>query len=143
MRIDLIWDRVDKNGPGGCWQWTGYLHGGYGRYGRGPGTRLAHRIIYEHLVGPVPKGLDLDHLCRNRGCVNPEHLEPVTHRENVMRGEGIAAQGARQTHCINGHEYTPENTDYQKNGTARRCKECHRIANREWWRANRGRKSGD
>lgn len=78
-----LWSLVDKDGPGGCWLWTGSQDGkGYGKTGRG----RIHRIVYEELVGPIPDGLQLDHLCRVRNCVNPAHLEPVTGRENVRRG---------------------------------------------------------
>lgn len=82
-----FWDRVDKDGPGGCWIWTGSVEGkGYGHPTIAGKKHPAHRLAYELLVGPVPEGLHLDHLCRVRRCVNPEHLEPVTSRENSLRG---------------------------------------------------------
>ena len=114
---------------GGCWVYTGGLtcHG-YGRVGIGSltdGTRrgaLAHRVLYEIRVGPVPAGWDLDHLCRKPACVNPEHLEPVTHRENVMRGRSPIARNPEKTHCPHGHEYAGRNLGYD-NG-ARICRTC-------------------
>ena len=109
-----------------CRVWEGRLNrDGYGRIG----NRAAHRVIYEETVGPVPPGMELDHLCRVRACVNPEHLEPVTHKENMARSEP-----AQRTHCPKGHEYTAENTYLQpRTGTLMRsCKECRRATNRRW-----------
>lgn len=90
----------------------------------------AHRAFYEHFRGPIPEGLTIDHLCRVRRCVNPDHLEPVTRGENSLRGEGPAAQNARKTHCPRGHEYTPENTRVTPQGT-RACRACARERRRE------------
>jgi hypothetical protein len=118
---------VDKTQD--CWNWTGALDNGYGRFQGGPrGSKVhrAHRLAYELLVGPIPEGLVLDHLCRNRRCVNPDHLEPVTNRINVLRGEGWAASRARQTHCIHGHEFTPANTYVDPKRGTRGCRECRR-----------------
>lgn len=122
----------------GCWLWQGTINeAGYGlitsggKYGR---NLRAHRIAYETLVGPIPDCLTLDHLCRVRHCVNPDHLEPVTLRENVLRGEGSSAQYARRTHCPNGHEYNAVNTRYRANGV-RDCRICDRIR----WRTLRTR----
>ena len=119
---DRFFSHVDMTGD--CWQWTGSLAtGGYGTIvaeapSRGKLLR-AHRVAYELMVGPIPEGLDLDHLCRNRGCVRPSHLEPVTRRENLSRGLG----GALKTHCAQGHEYTEENT-YRRPGGTRDCRTC-------------------
>mgnify|MGYP001562260252 FL=1 len=119
----------------GCWEWTGaFRRNGYGRYGGQPSV-LAHRAVYEALVGPIPEGMQLDHLCKNRSCVNPAHLEPVTPKENILRGAGFAAQNAQMTHCIHGHEFTEANTYIRANG-ARTCRTCMREIH---WPAHRAR----
>ncbi|MFJ4777405.1 HNH endonuclease signature motif containing protein [Streptomyces sp. NPDC088762] len=83
--------------------------------------RYTHRIMYEQAKGPIPEGLQIDHLCRNRACANPEHLEAVTQKENILRGTGPSAQQARQTHCLNGHPFDEVNTYvYKASGNARR-----------------------
>lgn len=129
---DDFWKRVDKTDT--CWLWTGPTqpHNGYGRLGYRGRSVFAHRLAYELLVGPIPDGLTLDHLCRVRTCVNPLHLEPVTQRENTLRGDTIAAANARKTSCKRGHPFSPENTHiYCHRGTVRRsCKECNRQRNR-------------
>ena len=111
----------------GCWLWIKALDRyGYGQINiRGRSLR-AHRVVFEEAKGPIPAGLVLDHKCRIRSCVNPDHLEPVTVAENLMRGEGPAAQAARKTHCIHGHAFAPENTRVYKNvkGWVRQCREC-------------------
>lgn len=112
----------------GCWEWRGQLHRGYGYFRHGGSNRRAHRVAYELLVGEVPVGLVLDHLCCNTRCVNPKHLEPVTQHENVLR----ALPAAARTHCPNGHEFTPENTRYNPASRGRLCRECGRQGARAY-----------
>jgi len=114
----------------GCWQWNAAKIGrGYGVMQAGPGSRLAHRLSYEHFIAPIPEGLTIDHLCQNKACVNPEHLEPVTNVVNNLRGSSAAAKNARKTHCPSGHEYTVGNTYIR--GGMRHCRTCHRICERK------------
>ena len=116
----------------GCWLWSGTIGGsgyGYISVGGRAGIRArAHRLAYELFVGPIPKGFDLDHLCRVRLCVNPNHLEPVTRSENLLRGEGVGKYQAQKTHCALGHPYSEENTSHSvRDGSPRRrCLACHR-----------------
>lgn len=119
---ERFWSRVDKTGD--CWLWTGARNtAGYGHLRVNGPQAIAHRFAYELLVGPIPAGLHLDHLCRNHGCVNPAHLEPVTCRENLMRGEGFAAVNAAKTHCPRNHEYDLLNTYFTSDGK-RMCRTC-------------------
>jgi hypothetical protein len=141
---ERFWLKVDKDGPapehrpelGPCWLWTaGKDHHGYGVFWAHGRSTSAHRAAYELLIGPVPDGLDLDHVCHNdsgcagaatclhRRCVNPDHLEAVTTRENILRGVSPSALSARKTHCLRGHEFTPENT-YVKPSGIRECRTC-------------------
>jgi len=126
-RLDLLerfWKKVEKTDS--CWNWTAYTIRGYGQFRYDGKGVYAHRFSYELLKGKIPDGLTLDHLCRNRKCVNPDHLEPVTNKENILRGEGITAKSARQTHCKNGHEFTLENTIRRKDQPNNRiCKICN------------------
>lgn len=103
---DRFWPKVDKAGPGGCWLWTASLNtNGYGQINSGGRGRplLAHRVAYELVIGPIPDGLPLDHLCRVHSCVNPAHLEPVTNRENWVRGESPSAVAYVAGTCARGH----------------------------------------
>lgn len=112
-----------------CWNWRGSVNDGYAIFSVQCDRKTkwkryrAHRFIYELMRGPVPLGLVLDHLCRNRACVNPEHLEVVPNKVNVLRGVGLTAQNARKTHCKNGHEFTPANTRFIR-PRGRGCKTC-------------------
>lgn len=108
----------------GCWPWGGRLCGGYGQFSLDRHRKGAHRVAYQIWHGPMPRELTIDHLCRNRSCVRPSHLEAVPHHVNVLRGEGIPARNAAKTHCINGHDFAPENT-MPRRGGGRRCRACH------------------
>lgn len=122
-RPEEFWARVDRGRD--CWTWRGYvMPQGYGQATwRGRQWR-SHRLAYELVRGPIPDGLTLDHLCRNKACVNPAHLEPVTDRENVLRGIGISAVNSRKTHCLRGHVFDDKNTRRTPKG--RDCRACHR-----------------
>ncbi len=124
----------------GCWLWTGYYTGGqYGGFYVAGKMLRAHRFSYEALVGPIPDGLVLDHICRVRLCVNPSHLRVVTQFENTMIGEGVTARNARKTHCSKGHEFTPENTRLTSRAEGRVCLTCKSAYNIAYCRAWRRR----
>ena len=111
----------------GCWEWTaGRNWVGYAKFDANGRTEAAHRWAYRQLIGPIPEGLTLDHLCKNRACVFPDHMEPVTMRENVLRGNGLSAIAARQTHCTHGHPFDEANTRREPDGH-RSCRACGRI----------------
>lgn len=117
-----FWSKVHKTDQ--CWNWTGTLSvSGYGVLQVGQRQVKAHRLSYEMAVGLIPPGLVIDHLCRNKKCVRPDHLEPVENAENVMRGEGWAPKRARWTHCAHGHELSGKNLYIRKNGR-RSCRAC-------------------
>ena len=129
--MDRFWAKVHKSDdPDGCWLWAAAtdIHG-YGRFWFYKKMSLAHRVAYELLKGPIPAGLQLDHLCRNPACVNPDHLEPVTSRTNLIRGEGVVAACHRKTHCKQGHPFSPENTRINRHGH-RVCRACEREHDR-------------
>ena len=131
-----FWAKVDKDGPvpdyrpelGPCWSWAAGRNGcGYGTFRAGGRMVYAHRFAYELLVGPITPGLQVDHLCRARNCVNPAHMEPVTQQENFERGLGPMAIGRWQrakTHCPAGHSYDVANIYWYKG--RRYCRPCHR-----------------
>lgn len=122
-----LWDRLSRYiDVGDCWIWTGARRHGYGVFEQHGKTRPTHRVVYESLVGPIPDGLQLDHLCRTPSCVNPDHLEPVTGRVNTLRSPLGAGARARRTHCPQGHEYTPENTRVSGRNQ-RNCRACARA----------------
>ena len=127
--------KISPEPNSGCWLWEGALSGGgYGRIFHDGKARQAHRVAYEMFSGPIPEGLELDHLCRVRSCCNPAHLEPVTRAENMLRSP--IACGKAKTHCPHGHAYTAENTLIDNRG-ARVCRECDRKKSR----ARNGRRS--
>jgi hypothetical protein len=147
VRDDLarFWAKVNKDGPiparrpdlGPCWVWAkGLDPDGYAVF-RYKGGQRAHRFIYEQMVKPIPKGLVIDHLCRNRACVRPDHLEVVTSRVNILRGEAPPAINAAREVCSSGHELTDENTYIFPNGK-RACRICRRRWQREWKRRQAG-----
>jgi len=129
-RIKQFWLNVQKTAT--CWNWIASRDSsGYGHFWDDNILIGAHRWSYKHFVGPIPDGLTIDHLCRNPACVNPKHLEPVTNVENIMRGNGVAAQNARKTHCKRGHEFTETNTriDNSRRNPGRICKKCKKMHN--------------
>jgi hypothetical protein len=128
---ERFWPRVEKTET--CWNWTGRKQGsGYGAIELDRRSLLAHRVAFELTVGPIPEGLTLDHLCMNKLCVNPAHLEPVTASENVKRWARSV------THCPQGHEYTAENTRTYRG--RRSCITCNRDRSRLYGRAKRAAK---
>lgn len=135
--IESVMAKIDIDNTG-CWNWTGHINqDGYGRITRNNKVMPAYRYVYEIFKGPIPEGMTIDHLCENKACVCPDHLQPRTNRENILLGNNPAAINARKTHCDHGHEYTPENTILRKDGH-RRCRECtieyqvkYRLANKD------------
>ncbi len=128
-----FWSKVEVGHPAGCWWWMGTRNeGGYGKcfHGyRGRGGQLAvlaHRFAYEALVGPIPDGLHLDHLCRNTSCINPDHLEPVTPKINMLR-----TPTANKTHCKRGHPRDERNTYRYPRTGGRQCRACRREVRRK------------
>ena len=129
--ISSILSRLKINPATGCAEWTGILNNkGYGYVSMNNKRVLVHRFMYEQVKGLIPRIFELDHLCRNRRCANPDHLEAVTHRENMIRGETTAASNARKTHCPKGHEYSLMNTHIAPNG-GRLCRQCQFLASQK------------
>lgn len=119
-----IWNKVLFTTD--CWEWLGGKDkDGYGQFCLNYKNIRTHRVSYELYKGKISNNLTIDHLCRNPSCVNPEHLEAVTMRENVLRGDTLASKNHNKTHCIRGHEFNEKNTYFYKNH--RRCNECHRL----------------
>lgn len=130
LAVRLLRNAIESDG---CWLWQARLSDGYGRMSlRGvEAPALAHRVSYEFFRGSIPTGMQLDHLCRHRACVNPSHLEPVTSRENTMRGLNFAATNAARTHCQRGHAFDNDNTRMRASGE-RVCRDCERQRRRDY-----------
>lgn len=135
-----FWAKVEKTDT--CWNWTAAKHKktGYGFFTFTNRPELVHRIAYRLCKGDIPGRLTVDHLCRNRLCVNPDHLDLCTRGENTMRGNTITAANLQKTHCSKGHPYSGENL-LIKDGKHRRCRRCHADWNRNYMRAKYKRKS--
>lgn len=126
-----FWAKVEKTPT--CWNWTGSNIEGYGQFYNEGVNWLAHRLSYALHMGNLPaKGMVTDHLCRNRCCVNPEHLEIVTNKENVLRGEGVTAINAKRIACRQGHPYDDANLAINRNG-GRRCRKCSALRTAEYY----------
>lgn len=147
---ERFWEKVDKRGPKDCWEWLGATANGYGqiRWGPPPSHKReqAHRVSYALARGAIPEGLVIDHLCKNRPCVNPAHLEVVTVKENTARGDSPQAIFLRKGVCKRGHP--TDNAYYNKNaklpdGTTRmahRCRECHAMALKRYYQKKKKKK---
>jgi hypothetical protein len=129
---ERLWKRYEVDGETGCWNWTGAISNrSYGSIYFEGRMQKAHRVMWRLERGEVPEGLDLDHLCRNRLCINPAHLEPVTRSENLRRSPLMDRHSGR-THCIRGHGFTAENTRLKPGNGHRVCKTCMRMHIRNW-----------
>jgi len=135
-----FWSKVDKTDT--CWLWIAGTTSGYGHFWLSQRHVLAHRLSYEWLKGVIPTGLTLDHLCRTPLCVNPEHLEAVTHKENCLRGVSPWAKRAKVTHCPQGHVYDEVNTLIKPQGN-RGCRTCRRATFRKWYYRRKREMGGD
>lgn len=130
--ISFLWNKTTVEE--GCWVWNGARTGeGYGNICHGGRWFPVHRLAYTILVGPIPEGMQLDHLCRKRPCWNPEHLEPVTNAENTLRG----LRGRMVTKCAQGHPYNIGNTGRHGKGRRRHCLECNRLRSQRYYSAKK------
>lgn len=128
MLDNRFWSKVHKTDS--CWNWTaGIASKRYGQFCINGKMMAAHRLSYEEKYGKILEGLVIDHLCKNPKCVNPNHLEAVTQKENIMRGNWFASKNAKKTHCPKGHEFTNETTIFYKRKTwiQRQCRICHNV----------------
>lgn len=144
---ERIFDKFVMLDSGRCWPWTAHVGSrGYGTMDVDGATRLAHRVVYELIKGPIPQGMELDHRCHSdsdcrqgkdcphRRCVNPDHMEPVTTRVNILRSRNPMAENARKTHCVRGHPFSPENTRIRRGTRAghRVCRLCNAEDQRQY-----------
>jgi hypothetical protein len=137
-----FWSYVEQEPNSGCWLWTGAINGcGYGFISVSGEMHRAHRVAFELCRGAIPEGLQLDHLCRVRRCVNPDHLDPVSQRENVLRGTGITAANAAKTHCPRGHAYA-DNAYVRPGRTDRECRLCNKERHQRYRQAIKERQAG-
>lgn len=129
---DIFWGKAAVGAPEDCWPWQRSLRDGYGVYWNGKKNVAAHRFAYSIACGSLQDGLVIDHLCRNRACINPNHLRQVTNRQNLVENsEAAAAAGVAKTHCKRGHELSGANLRFNSSGT-RRCRTCDAAWNREY-----------
>jgi len=132
--LQRFWNKVKKSNN--CWLWIASVnYKGYGEFRFKKKLVKAHRFSYEISKGFIPKDMTIDHLCRNRACVNPEHLECVPMKENVLRGISFSAINSRKTHCKRGHEFTKENTIIRKLG--RECRICKKMLDSIYGKSHR------
>lgn len=130
MQLSDVMARIEPVTESGCWLWTGHIGSkGYGMVWHNDKYIRAHRVVYLALKGPIPEGLILDHLCRVKCCVNPDHMEVVTNRMNVLRGVNPVAVNSRKTGCVNGHPYTAATLRIDRDGS-RRCMICRKAKDR-------------
>ena len=131
--LDRFWSKVEKTET--CWNWLGWkTNVGYGQFKINYKNVLSHRFSYIICKGEIIGELYIDHLCRNRGCCNPEHMELVTHRENTMRGYNPASLNSKKTHCVRGHLLSGDNLYLSPKSKQRTCYECRRFTNREYYK---------
>lgn len=135
-RSEALLSKVNTLGE--HWMWTGTTLEGYGIFNWKDTKMKAHRAVFELLEGPIAEGLEADHLCEVTLCVRPSHLEPVTHKVNILRGQSPAAKNARKTHCDRGHPFDQENTIIRKDG-GRKCRTCRNAREREVYASGKRR----
>lgn len=140
-RLNLFISKIAEDKETGCWNWTAYVApNGYGQFCAGGKLAYAHRYIAEYLNRNIPRTLDVDHVCRNRACCNPAHLEIVTRKTNLLRGETIPAFKASQTHCSRGHLLAGANVYQTPSTRTRQCRTCRRNLSAVWANENRERR---